>query len=634
MHRFEYGDKRFAIDPESCFCFECDAISWDVLGLYPETSVNAVFHALEGKYDLKELSEVIGELEWLRATKSILTPPKTADMLKTFEIERGLKRLTITVSDEPQAEETARRTWFGRGAATVTTSMGERARDAVAMLLNRSGAQKDLELEFRALGALRNPDLLEDLCAHALKMAKLAGKRFAASVRIDDLPLAKTPKALDGHSIGVRMRFEEAGVAEHVRALLQAPDTSLSRLAKLVQPSADGVYGQIIVRPNHPGFGDVAKELDDAGFSHIELDLDAVYVANPKLDPVAMIKGLGQCAAYYAKRLLQHHNFRLDPIASLFNRIYAGTPVARSDPAGTNELAVDAGGGIYPCVGLMGIDELRLGSVDDGTLDEEAVKRFDDVGSLTTAPCIRCWARRLCGGGTAAVHHALTGSYRKPYDPWCDAQRAWMSAAIAMFQQLAAANIHFDRLYSTLGRRSKPSLFTMARAALTMTIGVRPISEADAPMLTRWENWNEAAYFLFNETGIMLGTQYDREMDSLHPNPLEQELILVHKTGESFGLLTLRPQRHPGVAMAWLYMHEKKDYASDSVRKGFRALVKEAAGQQALRRVMVPVSARERDLRAFLEATGFALAGTLREALYLHGAYHPVDLFMLTLDTS
>lgn len=634
LHRFERDGKRFAIDPETCFCFECDAISWDVLGLYPGVTVNAVFCALEGTHDRKELSEVIGELEWLRATKSILTPPKASDILKVFEIERGLKRLIVVVPEESTAEESARRTWFGRVPATVSSSMRERGRDAVAMLLNRSGTQKDLELEFRAHGALRNPDLLADLCAHALKMARLAGKQLAVSVRIDGLPLAKVPAELEGHSLGIRLRFEEGAVTDHVRALLQAPGASLSRLATLIQPAADGVSGQFLVRPNHPRYGDVARVLDEAGFTHIEIDLDGAYAADGALDAMAMTGGLRECAAYYAKRLLQHHYFRLDPIAELFNRIYAGRAVSRSDPAGTNELAIDADGNIYPCAGMIGVEGARLGCVDDGSLDEESVKRFDDVGSLTTAPCVRCWARRLCGGGTAAVHQALTGSFRTPAEPWCGAQREWMSIAIATFQQLTGAGVHFDRIYKSLGRRGKPSLFTLVKAALTMTIGVRPIDEADAPMLLRWENWNEAAYFLFNENGVLLATQYDREMDSLHPNPLEQELMLVRKNGDPFGLLRLRPDRRPGIATVWIYMHDAKDYASDSVRKGFRALVREAAGQQALRRIVVPASEREEGLRAFLEATGFVLAGTQREALYLHGAYHPVALYMLTLEAS
>jgi radical SAM protein with 4Fe4S-binding SPASM domain len=431
----------------------------------------------------------------------------------------------------------------------------------------------------------------------------------------------------------VRLDFEQAAsVEEHVRALAKAPGETLPRLAKIIQPDAAGVAGRIVVRPNHPDFGRVVEDLDAAGFSIIELDMDGAYVANPHLEPQSMLDGMSRSAVYYAERLLKQHYFRLDPIAALFWRIYNGAPVRRFDPAGTNELAVDAGGSIYPCRLMLGMAEHRLGFVADASLDEEKLRRFDDVGAATTSECMRCWARHLCGGGTASVHQALSGSFRTPHIPWCDAQRAWMAAAVCAFQALTSQGVHFDRVYRTLGRKEKPSLFTLARAALTMTIGVRPIEEADAKMLTQWENWNEAAYFVFNETGLFLATKYDREMDSLHPRGIDHELILIRKTGEPFGLLKIRPERIAQAAGVWIYFRDEADYASDAIRRGFRAILKEAGGQHALRRLTVPVSPKERGLAAFLEAVGFVQEGVLREALFLHGEYHDVALYGIATD--
>ena len=66
LHRFEVDGHFYALDPESCFCFECDAISWDVLEHYPHTPVNRILALLEDKHPRVELEEVVGELEWLR----------------------------------------------------------------------------------------------------------------------------------------------------------------------------------------------------------------------------------------------------------------------------------------------------------------------------------------------------------------------------------------------------------------------------------------------------------------------------------------------------------------------------------------------------------------------------------------
>ena len=646
IHRFERDGKRFAVDPETCFCFECDAISWDVLEYYPHTPVNQIYHLLSGKHDRHELAEVVGELEWLRATKSILTIPRREDLLKWFELERGLKRVTVALPREvsedaavarrrlPTVQPPTRRRWFGGKAGREPHTARAMALEAIALLLGRSGTQKDIEIEFVEEGAVHHPDLIADLCAHALRTAQLAGKNLVAAIHVANVSLADTPEALRGHTLGIKLEIRDSSEAlDHARALARLGTPSLGRLAKAIQPEAPGVTGRIVVRPNHAAFGKAVQELDAAGFNVIELDMDGAYVGNPGIAPAEMLEGMRESAVYYAGRLLERHYFRLDPIASLFWRVYNGTPLRRSDPAGTNELAVDETGGIYPCGRMAGLAEFRLGSVIEGRLDEDRVREFDDVGSLTTPACIRCWARNLCGGGAAAVHHALTGSFRRPHDPWCDAQRDWMGSAIAAFQLLSSKGIHFERVYNVLGRREKPSLFALARAALTLTIGVRPIEEADAELLTKWENWNEAAYFLFNETGLLLATKYDREMDSLHPRGIEHELMLIRKNGEPFGLLKVRPERLAGCAQGWIYMRDEADYASEAIRKGFRAILKEAGGQQDIRRLSVPVSAKEKGLAAFLEAAGFRREGVLREALYLHGGYHEVAVYSVGVDS-
>jgi len=631
LHRFTCEGKRFVIDPETCFCFECDAISWDVLEHYPETPVNRIYHLLESKHDRAELAEVIGELEWLRLTKSILTPPKNEDQKKFFEVERGLKRLTLALPADLPDTRPRKPRWFEHNVPKAAAAPREIGRAAANLLLSRSGTQNDLHLEFRERGHVHHPERIAALSAEALNAARLAGKRLTVAVHVWDIEIAKAPAAIEGHTAGVVLEFQDcAEVAQRLAPLTKAAPRTLSRLARMIQQSPGGANSRVVVRPNHPAFGGVVEALDEAGFGRIELDMDGAYIANPALEPQAMSDALNQTAVYYAQRLLKQHYLRLEPIAALFDRIYKGAPLRRSDPAGTNELAVDEAGGIYPCVPMMGLEEFRAGAIAEGAIDEAMLHRFDDVGSVTTPECIRCWARNLCGGGAAAVHQALSGSFRRPHEPWCDAQRAWMAAAVAAFNLLSSQGVNFERLYNALGGAQKPSLFTLARAALTMAIGVRPIEEADAEMLTRWENWNEAAYFLCNESGLLLATQYDREMDSLHPRGIDHELVLVQRDGAAFGLFKIRPDRSPGAAQAWIYMCDEAHYASQEVRKGFRTILTEAAKQQALRTLTVPVSPAEPGLGAFLEAVGFAKEGVLREALYLHGQYHDVTVYSIT----
>ncbi len=634
FHRFELNGKRFVIDPETCFCFECDEITWDVLDYYPHTPVNHIGHVLKAKHDPKELAEVISELEWLRSTQSILPIPTRESLLKQFDVAPGLSRLSLRLPEEGAAEGKARRTWFGPKLPAAGAEPDGLAQDAVAFLLGRSQAQKELRLEFIEQGRVRRPEFVARYCIEALRRAKLAGKTLTVAVRVESIPLDKSPKALENHTVSVALEWTgPEDVEKRLQPLAATGPYPLARLAKMLQPTADGASGRVIVRPDHPDLDGVVQALDEAGFTTIELDLDGAYVAHPDLDPAAMLQGIGQSALYYAQRLLKHHYFRLDPIASLFWRIYNGTPQPRSDPAGTNELAVDRDGAIYPSRLMLGAEAFRVGVLSAGEIDQERLKEFENLGARTTPACIRCWARNLCGGGAAAVHHALSGRYDTPHPPWCDAQRAWIASAISAFNVLSSEGVNFTRVYKSLSRTSsRPSLFAIARAAYRMSIGMRPIEEADAEMLTQWENWTEAAYFLCNETGMLLATKYDREMDSLHPRGIEHEFMLLRKNGDPIGLLKIRPDRVPGAAWAWIYLREEGDYAAEPIRRSFKAILKEAAGQQSVRRLLVPVTPSEPGLAEFLDAVGFAREGVQRDALYLHGAYHDVAICAAALD--
>ncbi|MCC6144835.1 MAG: GNAT family N-acetyltransferase [Candidatus Hydrogenedentes bacterium] len=628
LHRFEAAGRRFALDPETCFCFECDEISWDVLEHYPHESFNRIQHLLGGRYPAEGIAEVIGEIEWLRSAKSILKAPKQEELEKHFEVEQGLKRLSVELPDAPQASAGGWR--LIRQADGIPPALHRFLDDALMLLVGRAGAQPNLHLELRcAAGAAAMPGL-GAWVASALRRAGLTGKKLRITLRRTGLAL-KGDATLDGHRLDAVLEATDSATAEDdVSAFLSARTDSLGRVLKAVEKGTS-TNGRIILIPWHAAFAEAVEVLDKAGFGNIQIDLDAAYVAHPQLDPQAVLEGMSAAATYYANRLLHHHYFRLDPFAELFWRIYNGSPLRRADAAGVNELAMDAHGRLYPSALFLGVPQFVAGELGAGQIDESTLKTFEDLGATTTAPCIACWARYYCGGGRAAVHHSLSGSHRQPAAAWCDAERAYVQAAIGAFNVLSSAGVNFTRVYRNLDRSAKPSFLTLAKAAFTMSIGIRPIDEADAEWLTRWENWNEAAYFACSERSTLLATRYDREMDSLHPRSDEQELVLVRKDGSPLGLLKLRPDKLPGTARAAVYFRKEADYADGGIRRSFRGVLQQASSQAAFQHLLVSAGPGEQGLMAFLEAVGFQPVGTEREALYLHGAYHDVRVYALRL---
>ncbi len=606
LHRFEHGGKRYAVDPETCFCFECDAISWDVLEHYPQASEKRIAHLLAGKHHAAEIREVISELEWLRSSKSILPSRGLEEQRKEFDLERGLKRLSIALSDSMDAAE-------------------QTVREGIEFLLARAGSQENLGLEFRlGAGQAPQPQALKAYCALAWRRAALASKTISVSVRA----ALGGQSGLGAHGLALRLEIGAGAGAgqDKVFALLSQPiDPEPKKLAKQLN-SLEG-RATVVINPSAPDFADAVAELERAGCNAIEIDLDAAFAQHPGCGPAAMLEELQAATEYYAQRLAAQRYFLLEPIASYFQRIYEGKAIGRLDPAGAHALFIGPEGAINPAPFLNSAAEFNLGSLAAGVLEEERLGRFDDIGAATTPACQSCWARGLCGGGSATIHHALTGSFRQPDSHWCEAQRRFLETAIVSFNLLAAQGVNFTRLYHGFSTAPKRSVFSMARTLFQTTLGLRPTGEADAELLNAWENWNDAAYFTCQESGMRMSTRYDREMDALHPRTYQQEFLLTSRQGAPVGLLRIRPEQRKGAAQAWLYLHRKADLESKQVRKSFQGLLREIGAREALQSVTVPVGPEEDPLAALLESAGFTHAGTQREALYLHGRYHDVRVY-------
>lgn len=609
LHRFEQGGRRFVLDTETCFCFECDEVSWAVMEYYPHTPVNHILYLLGKTHPVKEVEEVIGELEWLRSTKSILPAPGPGERMKQFETDREIKTLDLRL---PAALD---------GATDNLLSGG------LALLLGRSGAQKNVTLRLHFPNHTLSSERLWSLLGRAWRSARLAGKGLHIEISV---PLP-APRELEGHQASAVLAL---GESDECQVLLKAFLTGISGKLSKLSVLAEGIVGAsvgVVLVPGSAAFSEGISWLSTQGFKRIDLDLPAAYARNRSLAPEAVLEGVQTVAVYYAQQLLQGNYFRLEPIASTFRQIYEGTAQPRNDESGTQRLAVNEDGDIYPSLYFAGNPAYRLGNLATGTLDESIRGPFDDLGIHTTAPCIRCWARNLCGGGHSAINVSIGGGIRVPNADWCARQRDWCAAAVAAFNLLSSQGVNFARLYQNLQPRKKLSLWQAARTAMIMKVGVRPIEEADAPLLTRWENWSPATYFLGNEYGMFLATCYDREMDSLHPRGIEQELMIVSKRNEPLGLLKLRPEPRTNIARVWFFLADPSGYGDSGLRKSFGHILKEAAGQAAFSTLVAAAGPGDPGLGDFLEALGFKHAGTERESLFVHDGYHDLEVYTLRM---
>jgi len=422
---------------------------------------------------------------------------------------------------------------------------------------------------------------------------------------------------------------EDVDIAAAVREVLALSTLKFKKIADALQRLSCTVRNVLVACPRNERFEGLLKTLYEAGFRDAHLDIPALYAQVSDLSPEAAAESLRENVAWYGQHLLQGRQFRVEPFVALFDAVHQGKPIRRMDNAGCGELAIDGDGAIYPSLDFLQQKTFVFGTLQDGNRDETVTQVFDALGANRIPVCLSCWAQSLCGGGHAIIHWRRTGNPRMPDPAWCDAQRQWLAHLIDAFNILVSAGVNFSHVTGAMSpAASKVSWWKAAKTAYEMRILPRPLQEQDAAWLVKWENWNTAAYFVCNESGLLLASQYDREMDALHPRGIEQELVLTRTNGTPCGLLKIRPDiKIKGLAWAWLYMRDVKSYGESGVRRALRTLLAETKKGQGMGRILIPVTAAESELAACLEFLGFQPLGIQRQALYLHNEYRDVTIY-------
>ena len=78
-----------------------------------------------------------------------------------------------------------------------------------------------------------------------------------------------------------------------------------------------------------------------------------------------------------------------------------------------------------------------MGSVLDGSLDEEMKERFALTNVYSKPDCKNCWAKFYCSGGCNANNLQYEGEIRKPHAVSCALEKKRLECAIMIQAALA-----------------------------------------------------------------------------------------------------------------------------------------------------------------------------------------------------
>ena len=104
---------------------------------------------------------------------------------------------------------------------------------------------------------------------------------------------------------------------------------------------------------------------------------------------------------------------------------------------GNEYVAVTPEGDVYPCHQFVGMEDWKMGSVLDQSLDMEKKDYFAKTNVYTKEDCKHCWAKFYCSGGCNANSLQYAGDVRKSHRISCELEKKRLECAIMIQAALA-----------------------------------------------------------------------------------------------------------------------------------------------------------------------------------------------------
>ena len=313
---------------------------------------------------------------------------------------------------------------------------------AIDFLLENSVGRENLEVDFFGGEPLMNFDVVKQIVAYARSKEKEHHKNFRFTMTTNGILLNdeiidylntemyNVVLSIDGRKeVNDNMRVRVDGSGSY--------DKILPGFKKLVEKRGEkewyvrGTYtkenldfSEDIFHLYEQGFEEISVEpvIEDPEkvYAIKEEDLEKIYAEYDKLvDRITEIRKSGKHINFF------HFMIDLDQGPCVVKRL-------RGCGSGNEYICITPDGDIYPCHQFVGIEEYKMGNIEEGTFDENIKKEFAGSHVYSKPACGDCWARFYCSGGCNANNYIYNGDIHKAYELSCQIQRKRLECAILM----------------------------------------------------------------------------------------------------------------------------------------------------------------------------------------------------------
>jgi len=309
------------------------------------------------------------------------------------------------------------------------------AKKAVDLLLSKSGTKKNVEVDFFGGEPMLNFDVVKQTVAYAFKEQCKYDKQVHFTITtngtiLDEEQLEFINENMDNVVISVdgrkhvhdRFRLYPNGNGSY--------DVTIENAKKIIAGRNGKSYfvRGTFTRENLDFSNDV-KHLASLGFRDISIEpvTGGEFDLNDN-ELEVVLEEYERFSKDYAKQddyAFYHFNISLYKSPCIYKRITACG-------AGFEYGAVTPDGDIFACHRLAGVEQFRMGTINDTDFDRDLAEKMSHNNVENMEKCRTCWAKYFCSGGCPATAYFASGSISEPDDRACRMQKKRIECAMAI----------------------------------------------------------------------------------------------------------------------------------------------------------------------------------------------------------
>ena len=445
IYKYKLGGFNIVLDVNSGGVHIVDELTYDMLDNvelpFEEKCPEKVIKKLSKYYSVDEIESCYNEIVELY-NDQILFSEDDYEKYADYSVASPVKAMCLNIAHDCNLRCKycfASTGDFGKGRKLMTFETGKKAID---FLLEKSLDRKNLELDFFGGEPLMNFDVVKQIVEYARSREAEYGKKFRFTITtngvlLDDDKIDFINREMSNVVLSIDGRKE---VNDYMRKRVDGSgcyDKIMPAFKKLVEKRGDKeYYVRGTFTKNNLDFSNDVFDLYNNGFDQISVE---PVVCEASADYAITEKELPAIFKEYerlAERILEnekkgkrfnffHFMLDLDQGPCAIKRL-------RGCGCGNDYVAITPDGDIYPCHQFVGIEEFKMGNIDEGTFDTNMKSYFSKTHVYTKPECKKCWAKFYCSGGCNANNYQYAGDVHNAHKLSCQLQKKRLECAIML----------------------------------------------------------------------------------------------------------------------------------------------------------------------------------------------------------